>query len=159
MEQMTGETIDGFVFNSSFTDQITLEKCRIRNCLIGTKPSSVRYRIGNATLEGCKISNAIIGPVILENICLENTQATDPVWFRGTAFINCVFKGAVSGMISFGLADPLLAPNHKENAAIVSDNKAIYENVKCAIDLTMADCHDVDFRGIPAEKILVNGQN
>ena len=140
---------------------LTFEGCLFSACVLGIPCRSPQDRLvlKQMTLRDCTLDSLIIGPVVFEDCLLENLKTLDLQWVHGAAFKHCIVRGEAGEALLFEEKEPLEPRDSKSNAPFIAENQRIYESIDWALDISEAQFHELDIRGVPAERIRINDRN
>lgn len=136
-----------------------------RNCIFESCSVAVgahardRPTIRNVQLRNCTALGCAIGAVIAEDVLVEGLRTTGrvPLFIRGAAFRHVVLRGHIGGLTITGDARrPSVKgiDDVKLKREIDEANERYYRSVDWALDISEAECEDLDMRGgIPASLI------
>jgi hypothetical protein len=117
-----------------------------------TRDPQKRSTFRNIRLIGCDVRGCSIHTAVLEDIHVERLTTHNTLCCWGAVFKHVTLKGPV-GDIMFNCAVATGTATPDEQRAFDEANANYYVSVDWALDITDAEFHDADIRGIPARLI------
>jgi len=150
---LIGERIDAL----TLSEPILLEKCKLQGGSIGlTRRPVDRLTVRNITARKCSIDSVIVGPVVFENVAVQDLRTTSHLWLPACAFRHCTLSGRIGRLLFFASEDPGQPLSSVANAPFFKANAAYYAETDWALDISAATFVDWDCRSVPAALIRVN---
>jgi hypothetical protein len=135
-------------------DNVILNRCSFVACVYGAtaKTPAERRLIKNVTLVDCKAAaNCSLGPVILEDVDITNFATGGVCIAWGAAYKHVRLRGQCGQLMLSFLPTPVHS-NEKIQQFRDADAK-FYAEVDWALDISQAECHELDIRCVPARLI------
>lgn len=135
---------------------INLYQCVFENCSLSrTKNPKLRSIVRNVDLADCVSINCKIGPVVLEEVTVNNLDTNDLLIMWGGLFKHVTLKGNI-GRIKVNL-EAHFADFSKETQEPFDEVRvAFYENTDWALDIREAHFDEFELRGVPTELVRRN---
>ncbi len=124
-----------------------------------TRRPEERLVIQNISAINCTVDTVTVGPVVFENLQIENLKTTQHLWLPGCAFKRCVLKGKIGEVLQFDRADPVAPRSDLFNRQFIEDNERIHSGTAWSLDISEAEFDDFDLRGVPGETVRINSTN
>ncbi|MCL4822216.1 MAG: hypothetical protein KJ067_24070 [Vicinamibacteria bacterium] len=139
-------------------EEIVLEHCSFVGGSLGASARNPDRRLTVARVHalGCSVSGVVVGPVIFDGVEISDLRIVGHLWLPGCAFRRCAIRGRVGKLLHFDAVDPTEGPDASINQAFADANRRFYEDVDWAIDISQAQCDDLDLRGVPAHLVRIN---
>ncbi|QDT59588.1 hypothetical protein SV7mr_20970 [Stieleria bergensis] len=161
--EILGQTFKGNVLDEMPAEwnAIEFKDCIFTGGGIGMKVRHVADRlvVRSVTAMNCTVDTVTVGPVVFENLHVENLKTTQHLWLPGCAFRSCVFRGKIGEVLQFDKADPMAPRTDKFNQQFIDDNEGIWSDVEWSLDISEAEFDDLDLRGVPGETVRINTLN
>lgn len=144
-----------------YNGKVEFNNCTFSGAAIGKKVRHPQDRlvVKNITARNCTADSVVIGPLLFENLHVENLRTTDRLWLPGCAFKECVFRGRIGEVVQFPEVDPVEPLDEATNARFWTHNEQVWAEAEYALDISEAEFDDVDFQGIPGEAIRISSRN
>jgi hypothetical protein len=103
--------------------------------------------VRNVWLLNCTVYASFIGPIVLEDVLVENCNTFKFVFLYGAAFKHVVLRGRIGSMSLKSVQD------RQRTDLWQAANEAYYADVDWALDLREAEVSELDLHGVPARLI------
>jgi hypothetical protein len=139
----------------------TFEQCSFDGVALGmkTKLPQDRLQISNCSVTSCTASALHVGPVAFRDCVLDSLATSSVVWLNGCVFDKCVLKGRLGSFLHFEEKDPTESRDGQVNKPFIEENFRFHMETEWALDISEAIFVDLDLRGVPAERVKINGTN
>jgi hypothetical protein len=127
---------------------IEFRRCSMQ-CHFGNRTKEPRFRpvVRNVWLLNCTVYASFIGPIVLEDVLVENCNTFKFVFLYGAAFKHVVLRGRIGSMSLKSVQD------RQRTDLWQAANEAYYADVDWALDLREAEVSELDLHGVPARLI------
>lgn len=140
--------------------RVVFEECTFDNVVCGTFRSELvfpRIRVTRLELRRCMIFNCGIGPIIVSDTRVSELRTGDIQILWGTIFERTILEGKVGRVKVNKVIDSV--PETALQASYDADRHQHYERVDWALDLTKARPSMLELEGIPASKLILDGDS
>jgi len=134
--------------------EATLVRCTIERCTYGATAKSPpeRRSIRNVSLRDCRVSgNCSVGPIVVDEVDIEHCISEGLFIARGAVYRHVRLRGRFGRMLLSFL--PTLVYSDTEIEAFRRADRAFYEKVDWALDISAIECDELDIRNVPARLI------
>ncbi len=132
---------------------LEFRRCRFAGSFISvTRYPWFRSTVRNVRLIRCVASVCTVYAAIVEDVLVDTLSVEGTFFTRGAVFKHVTLKGKIGPL----LIDPLVSPGSAEpgqQEAFDEANRAYYESVDWALDISEAEFVDVGINGVPARLI------
>lgn len=154
MQSFNGETFRGLkdIDTGRVLQDVELERCTFEGCGLSTTDLPERRTIvRNVVARNCRLAGVSVGPAIFEDVLIDRLVIHDGVFAWGAVFARVTLRGRI-GRIA---VRPTLPPEGPPEAArrIAEANRAFYQTVDWALDISEAEFAHFEAAGIPARLI------
>jgi len=159
LEDQTIKDRDDRGSGSTYED-LSFRRCVFESCSLGIavrppkRPTVRRVSLTDCVALGCAIGSAIVEDVVIDGLA---TTGRVPFFVRGAAFRHVILRGHIGGVTITGDARRPSVNGWDDEALrneIDMANAQFYQGVDWAIDISAAECEDLEIRGgIPARLI------
>lgn len=151
--------LDGQQFESVYdrgrNEHADLEyrNCSFVSCRLSvTRSVADRSLVRNAKVVDCEVTGCAIETAIVEDSLVDGLKTHNVLACWGAVFKHVVLKGRI-GDIMINPAVATGTASAQEQLAFDEANRVYYASVDWALDITEAEFHNADIRGIPARLI------
>ena len=109
--------------------------------------------VKNAVIESCVLSRVQLGPLILDEVRVDNLRVRDGLFVWAPALRHVVLRGPIGSLAFRSLVDPASATDAQQRA-FDRANAEFYQSVDWALDIREAEFADVQLIGIPHQLVL-----
>jgi hypothetical protein len=136
------------------------DRCKFVNCSLGLtcRQPQDRVKLTQISLTRCTVTRTHVGPVHFDRCLVDALKTPGHLWVCGAAFTQCTIRGDNGKILLFEEPEPT-EPDSAVNALFVAENLALHGAAEWALDIAEATFVDLDIRGIPAERIRINGRD
>lgn len=154
MQSLRGQTFIGLkdIDSGRVLEDLELERCTFEGCGLSTTDLPERRTIvRNVVARNCRLAGVSVGPAIFEDVLVDGLAIHDLQLVWGASFRHVTLRGRI-GRIA---VRPTLPAEEPPGAArrIADANRAFYETVDWALDISGAEFAEFEAAGIPARLI------
>jgi hypothetical protein len=117
-----------------------------------------RLQVRNVNAVQCRVDSTIVGPVLFEDVRVDGLRLSGALHLPGCAFVRCTLRGRIGRVLAYAEPEPLDAIDSPVNQAFIRANEAVHAACEWALDVTEAECVELDIRGVPPQKIRINDE-
>lgn len=141
-------------------NRVVFDECTFDNVVCGTFRNELvfpRIQVARLELRRSMMFNCGIGPIMLSDTLASDLRTGDIEIFWGTIFERTILEGKVGRVKLNKVIDSL--PDPALQASYDADRQQHYEKVDWALDLTNARPSMLELEGIPASKLVLDGDS
>lgn len=129
------------------------QKCRFVSSAVSiTRKPELRSTVRNMRFIDCAVRGCAVNAAIVEDVLVDGLKTHTMLDTWAAVFKHVTIRGRV-GSIKISKYVDVLSATDEEQAAFDRANAEYYKHVDWALDISEAECLEIDIRGVPASLV------